>query len=367
MEIPTCGEFKKLTGRTGLTKIIKKKQDLDPIYDALQKLESYRMVYTVAALPFLRAVRKVCVNWLSNNSKGKKRASWAPVKDLLEQVDARYLQIVESVYRGTKPDVSQEEAKNARPDKPTNSRAPFIGKQIKDTLARERALPEHWGPHVLQSMDARYKTAKSPLSMREWGHYVYLPAMEDDPSGVFLKYADNKDVRQGFQGVKYCTPDERKSYLIDFENGGLYDQDSDFFDTVNNETEFSGFGWAIFVLGFDNQLYAASHVKNRFHHSSFFAGDAVQCGGEISVDLGKIRFLTAKTGHYQSDTWDFYRLLHFLYYNGVNLSEVLACPVPHEDKNFYNAQQVFENSGKSKGLKHVRSAPVRLSNPGIPR
>jgi hypothetical protein len=50
------------------------------------------------------------------------------------------------------------------------------------------------------------------------------------------------------------------------------------------------------------KMYVGSHVKGMLHHSSFLAGADVMCGGEIKAHMGRISYLSAKTGHYQAGT-----------------------------------------------------------------
>lgn len=69
-------------------------------------------------------------------------------------------------------------------------------------------------------------------------------------------------------------------------------------DTKDMETAFSGHGWGIFVCGLDWQLYLHSHEKGVFHHTSFLGGKPVRAAGEMRVEQGIVRELTAKTGHY---------------------------------------------------------------------
>jgi hypothetical protein len=121
------------------------------------------------------------------------------------------------------------------------------------------------------------------------------------------------------------------------------------YDTSGRETEFSKFGWAIFVLGFDNILYSNTHRKDLFHHSSFFAGNPVQCGGEICCIAGRIRYVSSKTGHYHSGHREFYRLLSFLNYQGVCLENVYASSnVELKYGAYWKASKVYAAGGKTR-------------------
>jgi len=60
----------------------------------------------------------------------------------------------------------------------------------------------------------------------------------------------------------------------------------------------SGRGWGIFVVDLQGDLYIHKHVEGKWHHSTFLSGGAVQSAGEIVVDNGHIKVITAKSGHY---------------------------------------------------------------------
>jgi hypothetical protein len=81
-------------------------------------------------------------------------------------------------------------------------------------------------------------------------------------------------------------------------DGRLLDCEGDPLSTRVYSTAFSGQGWAIFVYSPASQLYVSNHEPGAFHHSSFLGGGAVRAAGEIIVDNGRVRALTAKTGHY---------------------------------------------------------------------
>lgn len=84
-------------------------------------------------------------------------------------------------------------------------------------------------------------------------------------------------------------------------------------------------GW-IFVLR-DGIIYAAEKItsisgqsKQRFHHSSFFGGKAVQAAGIIITDDdGFMTRLYPHSGHYRPREGHMQRLLYFLHHEGVDL------------------------------------------------
>jgi hypothetical protein len=85
-------------------------------------------------------------------------------------------------------------------------------------------------------------------------------------------------------------------------------------------------GW-IFVLR-DNRLYGARKItsvtgtrsKQRFHHSSFFGGKAVEAAGIFITDEhGYLTRLFPHSGHYRPGEGHMQRVLFFLYHHGVDL------------------------------------------------
>ena len=70
------------------------------------------------------------------------------------------------------------------------------------------------------------------------------------------------------------------------------------FDTRAMTSKASGPGFAIFVMDRDGVLYAGGHKVGLFHHSSFLGGKKAAAAGEIRVEGGRLKEVTAKSGHY---------------------------------------------------------------------
>lgn len=60
-------------------------------------------------------------------------------------------------------------------------------------------------------------------------------------------------------------------------------------------------GWAIWVWGPDGNFYSHIAKYQRFHHSTFFAGEQVKAAGEWKVVRGKIEGICGMSGHYRPD------------------------------------------------------------------
>jgi hypothetical protein len=81
----------------------------------------------------------------------------------------------------------------------------------------------------------------------------------------------------------------------------------------------SGKGVAMVVVR-ESDMFIHSHIKDRFHHSSIFAGEPVHFAGEIKVSQGRIEWISNKSGHYQPGLAETYAVLEFLRDRGCNLN-----------------------------------------------
>ena len=116
------------------------------------------------------------------------------------------------------------------------------------------------------------------------------------------------------QRTPYCTK-VISGRLV--RNGHPYDSSSD------HSIFHAGKGVGIFVVGPDGELYCGGHVKDVFHHSSFFGSGAIMCGGEIgTTEDGQITFLSNKSGHYTPTEDQNVQMLEWFAKQGVNLDEV---------------------------------------------
>lgn len=373
MPIPTVAQFKALTGRSGIGRVFKTKSDLNHIFDALRWVDNSGGSPN-AKLGAVRELRRQCMAWLTANF-GQDRASQAPVRALLDDANAEFINITNMLYAGEQASSNNPVPIKAVPNLPfgrgiTGNDVRRVGNQLDSGLAKE-TQSRHWGPSVAGQMQQRYQQyqqAGGTLSIGAFTDRVYLINMEDDPTGLYLGVNQNNiNLRAITEGVKYCTETERQSYALEIQGGRVLDASGNLYDTGARETHFSGHGWAIFVLGFDNVLYSNTHLVNIFHHSSFFAGEPVQCGGEICCIAGRVRYLTNKTGHYKSGKFEFYRLLSFLSYQGVDLNNALAAPDIRTAPDYFRASQVFAAHGARPAGAPVRNtSPAKLLAAGVP-
>lgn len=376
IKVPTLKQFKSMTGRTGIGKIFKTKSDLKDIFGELKVNDAVGEGSSDSAIASVRAVRLACITWLTTNFT--ERASHAAVTQLKDLSNQRFHALMEFKHFG-KDSASNRAAPAIKevPNLPfgrelTGQDVSRVGNRMGANLSGEMGS-RHWGPHVHNKMTQwhrNYQNGGGTLSLGAWADFILPVNLADDPSGMFLGGGSAMSApshREIAEGVKYCNETERASYKLSFQGGRASDASGTLYDTTGRETHFSKYGWAIFVLGFDNEVYSNSHLVNLFHHSSFFAGNPVQCGGEVCCIAGKIRYLTPKTGHYRSGKMNFYRLLSLLSYQGVDLTNTLACPTPHANEKYWLASDVFSASGGEPTSPPVRTNhPTRLTSAGIP-
>jgi hypothetical protein len=108
-------------------------------------------------------------------------------------------------------------------------------------------------------------------------------------------------VKAFMKGVAYLDQAGRRSHRLRFVAGAAMLNGVEF-DTREMQTVHSGRGFAIWVMSETGWMYAGNHVKGMLHHSSFLAGANIMCGGELKASMGKISYLSSKTGHYQAGT-----------------------------------------------------------------
>ena len=89
--------------------------------------------------------------------------------------------------------------------------------------------------------------------------------------------------------------------------------------TGQMQTFASGEGVAMVVVREKEGMYLHSHIRNRFHHSSIFAGEPVHFAGEIKVSQGRIEWISNKSGHYQPGLRESLYVLKYLSRMDVSL------------------------------------------------
>ena len=122
-------------------------------------------------------------------------------------------------------------------------------------------------------------------------------------------------------GVVYLPAGQRMKHHLDIHSDKLY-QENQLFDTTALKTHFSGKGWAIYVVSPSGNWYAGSHIVGEFHHSSFLSGKPVLSAGEMKVENGELKVITAKSGHYKPSKEQFIAGLRDLGAKGMDLEKI---------------------------------------------
>lgn len=328
--LPTGKELRQRLGRKGFTKITKKNDPLiDALLKAVEQIEPSRSVSTPDVIPKLRAVRRACISWIGANA-GVPRAARPHITAVLEMTQLRLTTVIEHNFGRAKKAHQMQAVRRVAlgvHDEIRMRRANGAGRALDPNYLVERATRTHVPLFAGQSAESLYNKEKmyTGLDLDDWIQHVLIPRSEDDPQNQYFNGRTANTVQiasLNTQRVKYCTPAERWDYAINVENGVIKDASGNPFDTGCKETGFKGKGWAIYVVDFDGQFYAESHILNEFHHSSFLAGAPVQAAGELAVDNGRLVGLTNKTGHYKAGPPELVRALEILQQSGVNLSSV---------------------------------------------
>lgn len=91
------------------------------------------------------------------------------------------------------------------------------------------------------------------------------------------------------KSVSYLSPEQRGKYLVTFEKRSLL---------IGGKKPKNGI--YLYALSADGTTLLAGIGKRKsFHHTSFFAGDPVQCAGKFTLKNGKITSLNLISGHYK--------------------------------------------------------------------
>lgn len=201
----------------------------------------------------------------------------------------------------------------------------IVGKVMNDTYLIEGATRDH-----IYVYDSEYfmkwKQTPTHLNFEDW-------MQVQNPNAIISKvcYLDNERSRERFK--------------ISFHQGCLY-RNLLRFNTNREKTQHSGPGYAIFVIDSNEQFFAGSHIRGKFHHSSFLAGAAVIGAGEIETNpLGEIVTITNKSGHYQPDEMQILNTFRLLEQNNVDLIQVNFRKISEYGTLLYNAKQYYDTNG----------------------
>ncbi|GMN52700.1 hypothetical protein TIFTF001_021849 [Ficus carica] len=91
----------------------------------------------------------------------------------------------------------------------------------------------------------------------------------------------------------------------------------------------------IFVMSTSKKLYVGEKKKGSFHHSSFLAGGATLAAGRLMAECGKLKSVSAYSGHYRPTDKNLGNFITFLKENEVNLEEVQVMSRMEDNENYH--------------------------------
>uniref|UniRef100_A0A5B6YPS0 IQ domain-containing protein IQM3-like n=1 Tax=Davidia involucrata TaxID=16924 RepID=A0A5B6YPS0_DAVIN len=200
-----------------------------------------------------------------------------------------------------------------------------VGKGLcKDDKAQKLAF-QHW----IEAIDPRHRYGHN-LNMyyEEWCRRDAV-----QPFFYWLDIGDGKEVdlkecpRSRLQQdcIIYLGPQEREHYEYIIAEGIVVHKETG--NLLDTNQVVQGSKW-IFVMSTSKRLYAGEKRKGLFHHSSFLAGGVTLAAGRVTADCGKLKSVSAYSGHYRPTDENLSSFLAFLKDNGVNLEEVQAGNIP---------------------------------------
>ncbi|XP_021823742.1 IQ domain-containing protein IQM3-like [Prunus avium] len=222
-----------------------------------------------------------------------------------------------------------------------------LGKGLsKDAKAQKLAF-QHW----IEAIDPRHR----------YGHnlnYYYDEWCRGDagqPFFYWLDVGDGKEVdlkdcprsRLQQECIKYLGPQEREHFEYIICEGTLVHRGTGSLLDTNQGMEDSK--W-IFVMSTSKKLYAGEKKKGLFHHSSFLAGGATLAAGRLRAEHGKLKSVSAYSGHYRPTNENLGSFLTFLKESGVALDgvQVLSPMVDNESYGLSKSIQPGRTYGQTK-------------------
>lgn len=192
---------------------------------------------------------------------------------------------------------------------------PGLLKLAQDKYRLEKHDHKHRMGDLLEMAFAEYKRKKIGKPFFDWcdelDHAAVRSYLKDDKN--FPDHLADEFASAFMQGVDYLNEQDAKDrYGVTVKGGRLrWGRKNRKLDTfsLKMSTAFSGQGWAIWVMDRDGNVYTNSHIKGRFHHSSFQSGHSVIAAGEWQVVRGEVAVVTGKTGHYRTGIPQLYTAL----------------------------------------------------------
>ncbi|XP_060176670.1 IQ domain-containing protein IQM3-like [Lycium barbarum] len=231
-----------------------------------------------------------------------------------------------------------------------------VGKGLsKDAKAQKLAF-QHW----IEAIDPRHR----------YGHNLHIYYEEwcktdsGQPFFFWLDLGDGKKVdvedcpRSKLQklSIKYLGPQEREHYEYIVADGKIvHEKTGNLLDTTKG---LPGAKW-IFVMSTSRRLYAGEKKKGMFHHSSFLAGGATLAAGRLVVEDGRVKSISAYSGHYRPTEDRLDSFLSFLNENGVNLDKVEIRKANEDYESYEDGKSI--GSGSASEFSVLSNSPSQTN------
>jgi hypothetical protein len=293
---------------------------LSKIYGAVQTYNTMENLPKQEKVHLLESVLVGCADWLTSHrpkDTATNKARWEALDDLAKQV------------------VDEGDKLGARfLTGPTNWRDVDSARENRSYWL-EYLSPQHGAAHLLSDEYYRWRTGSGAPDESFWEYIRQNP-----PEGLTLVHY-------------YGGTAEAEKYRVVFKAGLLTRASDDSpFHTEHLSTEFSGKGWAIFVVSYEGAMYAHKHEAGVFHHSTFLSGSAVMAAGELCCDNGAVKCITGKSGHYMPSKENlaaFVRQFPMLPRKAVVIPDFAAKPLPA----YWVQEFKFNASGAAQSLKRA--------------
>jgi len=213
----------------------------------------------------------------------------------------------------------------------------FIGDPANGKILNHR----YWG-EVVDPLHRPLNKDKNEQLFRVWLDERYGPNPTTNLS--FYRWLEMQDVA-GMVYSQYQGINDREKYRVFPVNHELSaDINGNVLaSTTANSSNFSGKGWAIFVLSMNGMLYKGTHDNSEhgFFHSCFLAGAKVAAAGEIKIRNGRMEAVSPKSGHYQPGADEMVRILTWI----QNVHPLGGCRVQWFVREANGALRILGNMG----------------------
>lgn len=148
--------------------------------------------------------------------------------------------------------------------------------------------------------------------------------------GALVDLAEAPRAEMETATVTYCSPEQRKRYVVGSRDGLLV-----YLDSGSLVASMHCDSRLMYILSPSGTLYIGEKVKGRFHHSSFLSGAPCMGAGYVDVHEGKLLRISPHSGHYRPTASDLDKVLHVFGNNlGVDMNDVVIDPIEKTSKSF---------------------------------